>query len=221
MNPKLIIFDCDGVLVDSEIVVHRIASKEMSHLGFPLTVDKSIEIFTGAADEDLIGIIRREYGKDIADDDFRCVLSKIKEGFKKDLEPIEGMSRFIKHLDQNQIEKCVASNSVYEELINTLTGAGLKNHFDENKIFSVSMVKAGKPKPDLFLHVADKMKILPKDSVVIEDSVVGITAAKAAKMPVIGFLGGTHAKNPWYVDSIVKAKPDVVVDNAFELLNIL
>ena len=85
------------------------------------------------------------------------------------------------------------------------------SYFNQDQIFNASMVKKGKPMPDLFLHAAKQSQVDATDCIVVEDSIVGIRAAKAANMYVIGFLGGSHAKSSWYRDCIARAEPDMIV----------
>lgn len=220
MKPKLVIFDCDGVLIDSEIVVHEVGSRELTRRGFPMTVERAIELFSGVAEEELHDIVLKEFDG-ISDDVFNQVLQKIKSAFPEEVKPIKDIKKVLNYLDDNSFNRCIASNGLYDDIIECLAFTDIISYFDKNKIFSVSTIKPGKPEPDLFLHAAKKFRAKPQECIVIEDSVVGIRAAKAANMPVVGFLGASHTKSPWYVDSILNAKPDVVVNDANELLEIL
>ncbi|MBU0743855.1 MAG: HAD family phosphatase [Gammaproteobacteria bacterium] len=221
MKDKLIIFDCDGVLIDSEIIFHQVGSREMTKIGFPLSVEKSIELFSGVADEDMPHAIQKEYGRSIPDNNLSMILEKIRDSFKTDLKPVSGINQVIEHLLQEGINKCIASNAGYGHIINSLAFTDMSKYFSNDLIFNIAMVKKGKPNPDLFIYAANKMQVDPENCVVIEDSLVGVQAAKAAKMPVIGFLGGAHAKNSWYRESIIGADPDLVANDARDLLDIL
>ena len=221
VRPELIIFDCDGVLIDSEIIAHRVCALEMTRIGFSLTVEKSIELFSGVANEDLADVIRKEYSKSISDSKMENILKKIENSFSADLKSVPEISQVIDCLEQKQIRKCIASNSMYDYVITALTITGLNSYFNKDLIFSAEMVKRGKPEPDLFLHVTDKLQVNPENCIVIEDSIVGIEAAKTANMPVIGFLGGAHAKNSWYYESIIKMEPLFIANDAVELCSIL
>ena len=215
---KLVIFDCDGVLIDSEIIYHKVGAREMTQLGFPLTVERSIELFSGVADEKAAEIIQKEYGKTIGKNDFEMILKRVKDSFPTDLKPVANILQVINYLNQQEIAKCIASNSDYEYIIKVLTLVNMETNFNPKYIFSASMVGQCKPAPDLFLYAAKQMGFKPEDCLVIEDSQVGIQAALAANMQVISFLGGEHAKNDWY-KKCVEAYNIPVANNSEELLH--
>jgi HAD superfamily hydrolase (TIGR01509 family) len=217
---KLIIFDCDGVLIDSEIIYHKVGAREMTRIGFPLTVARSIELFSGVADESAAEVIRKEYGRTIANNDFEMILKKIKDSFPTNLQPIANILQVIHYLDQQGIAKCIASNSTYDYIITALKLVNMETFFDTKCIFSASMVEQKKPAPDIFLFAAKQMGFKSTDCLVIEDSVVGVQAALAADMQVIGFLGGEHAKNDWY-KAWLEAYGVPIAHNSEELLHLL
>lgn len=221
MSYDLVIFDCDGVLVDSEIIYHRVSATEMSRLGFPLTVERSIEIFSGVADEKLGQAVYREYGRHIADDEIYAMLNKARDAFASDLKSVDGIDSFLDNLVRLGVGKCIASNSLRENIFAVLNITGLTKHFNDEQIFDISLVKRGKPKPDIFLRAAREMQVDIKKCMVVEDSIVGIRAAKAANMEVVGFLGATHAKYPFYRKCLLDAGPSVVASNAAELLDLI
>ena len=134
---------------------------------------------------------------------------------------MSGISQVIDYLVAEDVAKCIASNGLHEHIMISLDITKLDKYFSSNRIFSASMVKHGKPMPDLFLHAAKKMEVDTANCMVIEDSVVGIMAAKAAKMPVIGFLGGSHAKSNFYRKGIIEACPNMIANDAMELLEML
>lgn len=221
MKTKLVVFDCDGVLIDSEIILHRVASRELTRLGFPLTVDRSIEIFSGVDEENLAKVFHKEFGESLSNEDFSQLLDDVRKAFPGDLQYVENIPQFLNYLNERQVKRCIASNSTYQDIVNCLDHVGIKSYFEDENIFSISKIKPGKPAPDLFLHAANKFNVAPKECIVIEDSVVGIRAAKAANMPVVGFLGATHAKSSWYYDAIVKEGPDAIAQDGYELLDML
>lgn len=221
MKIDLLIFDCDGVLVDSEIIMHRIGVNEVTNFDNSMTIEKSIKTFTGLSDKETDKLLKEKYGKKISDDFFNILVDKTTASYQDMLKPIPNMHLVMQHLTTNKIQKCIASNATSDQLNSVLAITKMDSYFNQEHIYSASMVKQGKPKPDLFLHAADRMKVKPKNCLVIEDSTTGIVAAKAAKMPVIGFLGGTHAQYSWYKDIIKKAKPWRIVDNADVLLSLL
>ncbi|CAL7963779.1 conserved hypothetical protein [Gammaproteobacteria bacterium] len=221
MKIDLLIFDCDGVLVDSEIISHRIGVYETAHFGDSITVEESIKTFTGLPDDEINRLLKEKYGEKISDDFFHDLKSKTTASYQDTLQPITNIHYVMQYLAANKIRKCIASNATPSQLNSSLAITRLDSYFKKEHIYSASMVKQGKPEPDLFLHAADQMKVKPKNCLVVEDSTTGIAAAKAAKMPVIGFLGGTHAKYSWYKDMIKKTKPWEIADDADALLNLL
>lgn len=222
MKPELVIFDFDGVLVDSEIIGHRINAVEMTRLGFPLSVKKSIELLTGITKNLFDKIMLQEYGKTISDIDLMPILRKIDEEIVTKVKPVTDITRVLDYLEQRSINKCIATNGADNYATSILTRTNLDKYFNLKQIFSATMVNyRGKPAPDVFLLAANHFQTEPKNCLVIEDGVLGIEAAKAANMPVIGFLGGSHAQSIWYRRHILKANPTIIVGNSIELLDIL
>jgi HAD superfamily hydrolase (TIGR01509 family) len=222
MKPELIIFDNDGVLIDSEIIGHRINALEMTRLGFPMTIEKSIELLTGITKDRFDKIMLQEYGKTMSDADVMNMIKKIEDSFPTDLKPIVEITQVLDFLEQNHIKKCIATSGAKDYVTTTLSITNLDNYFKPDQIFSSTMVNyKGKPAPDVFLLAAQHFRVNPKDCLVIEDSILGIEAAKAANMPVIGFLAGAHACSPWYRECILTAGPTIIIENAGELLHSL
>ena len=126
----------------------------------------------------------------------------------------------LSQLDGLNITRCIASGSRRERVIRSLEITNQMKYFDEHSIFTAQQVEKGKPAPDLFLFAAKQMGISPKDCLVIEDSVAGIQAAQAACMPVIGFLGGSHAGFGWY-QAPVKAFGIPIAHNPHELNDLI
>ena len=222
IKPELIIFDADGVLVDSEIIAHQINEIEMTRLGFPITTQKSIELFAGITKDDFNAVMLQEYGRTIPDADLIPLLKKADDTIITEVKSIGGISEVLDYVEKKQIKKCIASNGASDYVFAVLTTTNLNKYFELEHIFSATMVNfKGKPEPDVFLLAASHFNVKPEDCLVIEDSVLGIKAAKAANMPVIGFLGGSHAQNIWYHEKIIEAGPTVIVNNAIELLDFL
>lgn len=222
MKPKLIIFDFDGVLVDSEIIGHKIHAIEITRLGFSLTVEKSIELFTGITKTLFDEIMLREYGKTISDKDLLPIIKKIDDEIVTNVKSIVGIIQVLNYLVQREVNKCIATNGANNYVASTLVTTNLADYFSAEQIVSAKMVNyRGKPAPDVFLYAANHFKVAPEDCLVIEDSVIGIIAAKAANMPVIGFLGGSHAQNSCYLAQILKAAPTMIAGSSIELLDIL
>lgn len=198
---QLIIFDCDGVLVDSEIIAHQVGLELLSSVGYSISLEESIQKFTGISGKKTSQLILEQSGIHIPEDFFCTGCSgKIIEAFEKELKPL--MLPVLSNNLLNSLQKCVASSSPRERVLRSLQITGQSHFFQEEHIFTSAQVRKGKPAPDLFLFAAQQMKYNPKDCLVIEDSLAGIQAARAAEMPVIAFLGGSHANYEWYKKSI-------------------
>jgi HAD superfamily hydrolase (TIGR01509 family) len=185
----LIIFDCDGVLVDSEPIAHGLLAQMMTDLGHPMTTAESVEKFAGRSLADTLPLIEGVLGRSIPDQIGQHYSRLLLERLGRDLKPIAGVKKAVAMLRH---PRCVASSSSLERIHLSLEVTGLSSLFGSN-IFSATQVTRGKPAPDLYLLAATKMGVAPQDCVVIEDSALGVTAGRAAGMEVIGFTGGTHS----------------------------
>ncbi|SHJ87029.1 haloacid dehalogenase superfamily, subfamily IA, variant 3 with third motif having DD or ED [Bradyrhizobium lablabi] len=186
-KPDLIVFDCDGVLVDSEMLSCRCLSEGLKGYGIDLDPDQALDLFLGRS----VSAVFDHYqasGHAIPAQFSTELKTLVRAAFETALCPIEGVSSVLEGLE---IPHCVASSSDFDRVAFSLSLTGLAPHFD-NRLFTAQMVERGKPAPDLFLYAADKMQTDPRRTLVIEDSVSGVTAAKAAGMTVWGFVGGSH-----------------------------
>ena len=186
-EPDLIIFDCDGVLVDSELLSCRCLSEMLAEFGLELGVEQALELFLGRSTA-AIGQYYRERGQVLPDDFLPRLKARVLGTFAGALQPIPGVGAVVSAL---KMPCCVASSSDIDRVSLSLDVTGLRTYF-EGRLYTAQMVKHGKPAPDLFLYAAEKMKADPKRALVIEDSVSGVQAAKAAGMTVWGFVGGSH-----------------------------
>lgn len=212
---ELIIFDCDGVLVDSEILGNFIIHQEITIRGHSLTLEEYMEFGVGRRKEELEHILK-DKGVHIADDFWDEILKKMLELFETELEVIEG----VKHtLDNLQQKKCVASNSPGKKLDYVLKLMDIKHHF-EDAMFHGEMVTCGKPAPDLFLLAAKTLDVPPSRCLVIEDSLAGIQAGRSAGMRVWGFTGGSHC-TPSYADKIHNEDLEIVFDDMSKLVELI
>ena len=196
-NFELVIFDCDGVLVDSEIISCRAHADTLTRHGYPITADQVLTRFLGVSDREARIIIEAELGRDLPGDFEAQMEEAALQYYADDLRSIPHIGEAIAAID---LRKCVASSGTPEKIRHGLTCAGLYDLLAPN-IFSASQVKRGKPAPDLFLLAARQMQVSPERCVVIEDSVPGITGAIAAGMTVLGFHGGSHCR-PGYGDTL-------------------
>ena len=207
----LLIFDCDGVLVDSESLSCRIDAEFLTQIGIPYTAEEIARQFLGVSLKTMIARIEAERGCRLPDDFSERLNSILFARFETDLKPIEGVRDAILSLPY---PRCVASSSVPERIALSLRITGLSDLFDD--IFSSTQVPRGKPAPDLFLHAASNMKARPEDCLVIEDSVAGVQAALAAGMRVIGFTGGGHC-GPDHAEKLRQAGAPLVIDRMADL----
>ncbi|MEP1386135.1 MAG: HAD family hydrolase [Paraglaciecola sp.] len=188
---KLIIFDCDGVLIDSEILSKRVLLKMLNELGAKASGDYFDRHFLGHSYEHVSAKILEDYGvvlpKQFKDDYHQSLM----QTFSKELVPTPELKVL---LSQLKLPICVATSSSPERVKHALSVTELTDYFT-NCVFTSSEVKRGKPAPDIFLHAAKKMGVPPEHCLVIEDSTAGITAAKAANIPVIKYAGASHLKN--------------------------
>ncbi|MBF9231817.1 HAD family hydrolase [Microvirga alba] len=183
----LLIFDCDGVLVDSEALACQIDAEILSGLGISYTADEIARDFVGISLKDMIARIETERRCKLPEDFGALVERNLFARFETDLQPISGIRDAILGL---ALPRCVASSSLPERIALSLRLTGLSDLFED--VFSSSEVKRGKPAPDLFLHAAARMSAHPDACIVIEDSLAGVSGARTAGMRVIGFTGGGH-----------------------------
>lgn len=186
--PALVIFDCDGVLVDSEPISLATLTGALNRIGVPIDVDTVRERFAGTSMVSIMEHIERDYAVRAPEGFVAAVKAETLEAFDTRLQAVAGVAEAVRGLG---LPYCVASSSDPVRLRHALGLTGLLPLF-EGRLFSSTMVARGKPAPDLFLHAAAQMGAAPKDCLVVEDSVPGVTAARAAGMRVIGFTGGGH-----------------------------
>ena len=185
----MVIFDCNGVLVDSEPIAADVAAQEFNRAGFPLTPEIVARYFTGRRPSDMFTEIETAYRKKLPPDFATVITAATLQRFRADLCATRHMDYALTWL---RGRKCVASSSSLDRVRVSLETTGLLRFFDPY-LFSASDVPRGKPAPDLFLHAAAKMGVAPSDCIVVEDSPAGIAAASAAGMVPIGYIGGSHA----------------------------
>jgi len=185
----LIIFDCDGVLVDSEILAHELLASMVTELGQAMTTADAIQKFGGCSLTDVLALVEGVLGRKVPDGVGQRYGRRLSDRLRRDLKPIDGVKAAIADLPYR---RCVASSSSVERIRLSLEVTDLAPLFDGN-IFSATQVAHGKPAPDLYLFAARTMGAAPSDCVVVEDSPLGVIAGFSAGMTVIGFAGGAHA----------------------------
>ena len=210
--PTLTIFDCDGVLVDSELISLGVLSDMMGELGTPMSVLACQDAFMGMHNADIMRAIEARIGRKLPDGEGQRTRARMMERMRAQLRPVRGVAGALARLEG---ARCVASSSDRERVALTLALTGLEDFFGAH-IFSGTEVAHGKPAPDLFLHAAATMGFAPADCVVIEDSVTGVRAGVRAGMPVIGFTGGSHT-DPGHAARLREAGAAVVIADMGEL----
>jgi len=191
MGVDLVIFDCDGVLVDSEIVSFEAEAEVLAEVGIGVPPDELVERFVGLSSASTFAVLEREHGIRLPPDFAERCRQRVLEAFDNRLRPIPGIAGLLERLAHR---RCVASSSEPSRVRHSLRLTGILHHFDPH-IFSATQVTHGKPAPDLFLFAAAEMGVAPDRCLVIEDSPPGVTGARAAGMRVLGFTGGGHCRD--------------------------
>jgi HAD superfamily hydrolase (TIGR01509 family) len=212
---RLIIFDCDGVLVDSELLSCRCLAELLTDAGIPATQAEILDLFLGRS---VTSVIAHYQGLGrVLPADFEAALrARVANAFATGLRPIPDIAAVLPRLG---IAYCVASSSDAWRVAHSLELTGLSDLFGE-RVFTAQMVARGKPAPDLFLHAAAQMGRMPQETLVIEDSVSGVEAGKAAGMTVWGFVGGSHHASGDPRALLESAGADRVFDQMTDLLGL-
>ena len=185
---ELIIFDCDGVLIDSEMMVCTMCSEELTGLGYPITPQEVIERYAGRPEPEILAHIAEDWGRPVPAAYREAMKRRIHHAFTSELKAIAGVAAT---LDKLGVPICVASSSAPEKLKMGLSFVGLYQYFAPH-VVSAAYVAHGKPAPDVFIYAAGSMHTPVQSCLVIEDSLPGVRAACAAGMRVFGFTGGSH-----------------------------
>ncbi|ODN71968.1 HAD family hydrolase [Methylobrevis pamukkalensis] len=217
MRPDLVIFDCDGVLVDSEPISIAVLLDLIARRGHQVGAAEAYERFLGRSMASVCALLREDPGIEVRDADLDHLRHDLYARFRAELRPIAGIAEAVAALPG---PVCVASSSQPERIRLSLEVTGLISLFEPH-IFSASMVANGKPAPDLFLHAARAMGADPARCVVIEDSLAGILAARSAGMQVFAFTGGAHAEAAGLAQAAARLEPDAVFDRMAELPDLL
>ena len=185
----LVIFDCDGVLVDSERLTVGVEAQVLTELGWPMDAAEVVRRWMGGTSAAQLAEIAARLGEDAAAEFDRRTTTTLRAVFETDLQAVEGVVELVDALAELGIPTCVASSGTPAKMQHTLGVTGLWDRF-EGRIFSTVEVEHGKPAPDLFLLAAQRMGVVPSRCAVVEDSVTGVRAGVAAGMAVFGFAGG-------------------------------
>ena len=182
------IFDCDGVLVDSEILSIRLDLELLAKLGWAMTQEEIVERWVGRTEAAMRREIEDHLGRDVGDE-WAEFSQRYVRAFAEELEPVAGVVGAIEAIQGAGFATCVASSGDLAKIQRNLAKTGLLDRFGD-RLFSADDVEHGKPAPDLFLHAADVMGIRPDRTAVVEDSRHGVTAARAAAMWAFAYAGG-------------------------------
>ena len=185
MPPALVIFDCDGVLVDSEPIANRVLSQALIAEGLDTTYEETTEETTGLSMDSVLAWAEGRLGRGLPADFVARVQDLTFAAFRRELGPVPGVAEALARIE---LPVCVASSGEIEKIRLSLGLTGLLARF-EGRIFSATQVARGKPFPDIFLHVAETLGAAPAACAVIEDSLPGVRAARAAGMAVLGYAG--------------------------------
>ena len=191
-SPALVIFDCDGVLVDSERLTVGVEARVLSELGWPHTAEQVVERWMGRSSQAQLGEVAQRLGSAAMREYDERSTAEVHDAFERELRAVEGVEHLLDALERAGLPVCVASSGSHGRMRRTLGITGLYDRFD-GRIFSATEVEHGKPAPDLFLHAARRMGVVPGRCAVIEDSVYGVQAAVAAGMTAYGYAGGLTA----------------------------
>jgi HAD superfamily hydrolase (TIGR01509 family) len=188
---RLIIFDCDGVLVDSELIACQSVAICLEEYGVSFPVQDVVRSYAGVSALAMIADLNARFPGHLPENFGEVLAAKTREAFDRGLKPMDGVEEVLSAIP---FRVCVASSSSTERIGHSLQITGLLKYFHRDSIFSATQVERGKPAPDLFLYAAGRMHVRPKDCVVVEDSRHGVQGARAAGMVVLGFTGGSHCK---------------------------
>ena len=184
----MIIFDCNGVLVESERIAAAVAAEEFTRAGFRMTPEVAARFFFGRRPADMFAMVEAATKRKLPVNFASRVTAATLARLRAELRPMPHAGYALTWL---RGPKCVASSSTLDRIRASLEMTGLARFFDH--VFSASEVPNGKPAPDIFLHAAERVGIVAEDCLVVEDSPAGVSAAVAAGMTAIGFVGGSHA----------------------------
>lgn len=218
MVHELIIFDCDGTLVDSEHLYNAITAELLNEIGFDeYTPQRCLELFAGMAWSAIRAELEERHQQPLPEDIIQRYIAIANRRMNHDFSATPDADLVLTALAQNY-QLCVASNGERGNVMKSLQVTDLIKHFDEDRIFTKIQAARPKPAPDLFLLVCEKMQIVPGKALIIEDSVAGVSAAKAAGIAVLGFIG--TAPNPEKQAQMLKnAGADHIIERLIHIDN--
>lgn len=207
-HPKMVIFDFDGVIVDSERLANAVLARMVTALGRPMAAAEAARRFTGKVTRDCLALIESDLGLVVPAGFAADYEDAITVAYDAELTPVAGI---VPVLDSLRGRRCVASGSSHPRIAHALRVVGLGHHF-AGAVFSAEEVARGKPAPDVFLHAAACMGVEPARCVVVEDSITGVAGARAAGMPVFGLVGTFDADELAAAGALPVAAPGHLLD---------
>ncbi len=202
---QLVIFDNDGVVVDSELLANRVLSDLLTEHGHPTTLDECLRTYMGRTFADVSALVRARTGEELPARFEEAYRRRLFEAYDGRLQPVTGIRRVLAELE---VPYCLASSGSRERIVRSLSVVGLLDFFSD-RIFSAEQVARGKPAPDLFLYAASRMDAPASGCVVVEDSPNGVAAARAAGMTVLGYAGLTPAHRLRDADAVFTRMEDL------------
>jgi HAD superfamily hydrolase (TIGR01509 family) len=215
MTFKALIWDCDGCLIDSEHIACELGARLLTEAGYKISTEDYIRRFCGQGKSHIFKSVKDDCGVDYREH-MQAIDKKAlqREAFRANLKIIDGIHEVLEQID---LPMAIASGSDYDRLEYTLQLTGLYDRF-KNSLYSSSLVAKGKPSPDIFLYAAEQLGVDPRDCLVVEDSINGVRAGKAANMTVFGFTGGSHVLNKQaHRSELLALGADLVFDDMREL----
>ncbi|CAM4042721.1 HAD family hydrolase [Pseudoalteromonas byunsanensis] len=211
---ELVIFDCDGVLVDSEVLVSKVFKDMLYSLGLDLSLDEIMSSYVGITTQECLKKIEKNYPVKIPANFISVYREYCQEKINSELRNITGIEELIIELNSRKQLFCVASNSSMEKINLSLRKTNLLRYFN-NRIYSACDLAKPKPLPDVFLHAASQFSISPSKCIVVEDTHIGVHAGVSANMFTVGYTGTMHK------DKLITAGANVTIDKLPELLKYL
>jgi len=211
--PRLVIFDCDGVLVDSERISIAVLVEIINAAGGSISEEAALLRFLGMSMASVGTMLKSDFGFAVTADHIEAMRRETLRRFAQELRPIPGVAAVLRGMTS---ARCVASSSGLDRIRLSLKVTGLLELLEPH-LYSASMVARGKPEPDLFLHAASSMGVAPEHCTVIEDSPAGVAAAKRAGMRVLAFVGGSHATQANLHKVLASLSPDAIFKDMSEL----
>jgi HAD superfamily hydrolase (TIGR01509 family) len=210
----LFAFDCDGVLVDSEIIASEVDAAMLTEVGYKITADEVSRRFAGLTSKAIHDLVEKEIGRSLPADFLARQKTELDRRLARDLQAVAGVDELLDRIDG---PRCICSNSSSERLTIELNKVGLMERFAPN-IFSAVEVgdRQPKPAPNVYAYAAKAFEMNPREVLVLEDSIFGVAAAKAAGTRVVGFTGGRHT---WlgHADVLVEAGAETVIKRFADL----